>query len=348
MKWYKRLLYLVPAFIIFVTSFFVFIPKQGISASADDFESIDYQTYADCFAYDYLLYYVDGRPTLGSYYLGNNDFWRVRDFGNPSIAYDGAYPNQLVWSRDCEVNSSRLIDISLDLPRGSFDFLGEVSLGYSATYSRKFNPSSGDFVTLELYYDSVVLPRALRPYITAGNGVYVGFNYNGGTGSIVGPGTPYSNSLRADLFNENGFVGQVDYTLYRSSGNTGYIFQSVLFDSYEGDLFFLNNCVVTLTFEVSSSWAPGDKAVGFTYRSYLIYPSRSLTLNASDYLSTAGIAPFNYDGSIEEVDITSWLGNAAASFFNMEIFPSISLGGIVGVIIAVCVSIWILKFIAGG
>lgn len=43
-----------------------------------------------------------------------------------------------------------------------------------------------------------------------------------------------------------------------------------------------------------------------------------------------------------------WLLNSVASFFNFEIFPGFSLGGVMGIVFAITVLIAVLKFVAGG
>lgn len=53
-------------------------------------------------------------------------------------------------------------------------------------------------------------------------------------------------------------------------------------------------------------------------------------------------------GSSAPVIDNVWLLNSVASFFNFEIFPGFSLGGVMGILFAITVLIAVLKFVAGG
>jgi len=47
-------------------------------------------------------------------------------------------------------------------------------------------------------------------------------------------------------------------------------------------------------------------------------------------------------------DITAWIGDTVGNFFDIEILPGVKLASILGIIIAVVVTTWILKLMAGG
>lgn len=85
------------------------------------------------------------------------------------------------------------------------------------------------------------------------------------------------------------------------------------------------------------TWVPSN----FQY----IQPfNRENEIDAFEYLDGFNTIEKWHDVS----DITGWLGSTVSNFFDIELFPGLRLSYVLGVIIALPLTIWFLKLVAGG
>lgn len=68
--------------------------------------------------------------------------------------------------------------------------------------------------------------------------------------------------------------------------------------------------------------------------------------NIANFYNENGVKETIYE--TVEVDFTSWIVNAVTSFTTFEIYPGITIGGIVGIFVAIAIVLALLKYFAGG
>ena len=76
-------------------------------------------------------------------------------------------------------------------------------------------------------------------------------------------------------------------------------------------------------------------------------PFSSLYIDALDYMSYYNYVVPNI-ATPKPVDMTSWILTSVGAFINAEIFPGFAIGGILAVLVALPLAIWLIKIILGG
>lgn len=94
-------------------------------------------------------------------------------------------------------------------------------------------------------------------------------------------------------------------------------------------------------FSIDCIFSSSVRQVSFTNYSYETAPESVL-----DFVSVIG-NDLTVD-EFQQFDLGSFLYDSVSGFFGFQIFPGLSLGGVLGVVVAVPLAVMILKFFAGG
>lgn len=376
-KWYQRLLYIVPVLIVFVSSCCFLIPKNNtISASADYKGSVptsgNMDVYMDMFQPDYVhLYpdmYVNG--TLQQYLFNTFDYYTnpsldatqwFMQIKSPQLSTQAgtsyvtpSSSNRIATKATLGANSTAVRAINLNY---DFDNLGSFDLSFAYTKSLKneYFPfylrntqSTYQLYYLDFYYDNLVIPRAFlndsnlmpfRPYVSL-------YYRSGGDFTSKKTGIQVTSlSYTGKLYNEYGFLQTYDNSTYYPSGTGCYLFDPIFFSEYVGDLLWFTD----LTIRVQFGFPAQTTYFSFDYTSMLARKSENLTFNALNYLREARFVSNATDAKPEySYNYTGWMSNMLTGIMDSEILPGFSLGGLLGVIIISVLAIWILKLFAGG
>lgn len=376
-KWYQRLLYIVPALIVLFSSCCFLIPKNNtISVSADYKGSVptsaDMTVYMDMFQPDYVhLYpdmYVNG--TLQQYLFNTVDYYTNLSLtatqyfmqvkspqvsSSTAVAYTSiSGSNRIAAKATLAANSTDVRAIELDY---DFDNLGafDLSFAYTKSLKNEYFPfylrntqTSGQSYYLDFYYDNLIIPRvffndsklmSFRPYVSL-------FYRSSGDFSATKTGIEISSlSYTGELYNESGYLHTFENSTHYPSGTGCYLFERLFFSDYVGELMWLTNLTIRIHF-----YFPAQTTYfSFDYTSMLSRKSENLTFNAMDYLRNARFVSNATDPRPEyNYNYTGWMSNMLTGIMDSEIFPGFSLGGLLGVIIICVLAIWILKLFAGG
>lgn len=373
-KWYQRLLYIVPAAILFVCSFSFLMPKsKDISASAETMgdypASGDTTVYTDVFRPDYIYIHPDADEDYLRQYLispldnftnvsltATNYYWTQSSVGATTSSSTSAPPSLTEYNSYRIKNNLRANTTAFRNRVIDYDFGNERTFYMSMTYTKKIDnnytgfrldnrQSTYQFYYVDFFYSNIIIPvdfitnsnfSSLAPTITFYH--LTNSSYDAGKTSDQ----VYDVSYTGSLYSERGFIRTLDFSTVELQ-RTGAIkfFQPLVFDT-DDSLYYIKDCLIRfrVVFPTETTY------FGFDYSSLLSRTSESMTVNSSNYLLTAGI--INANIQVPNLDLARWLGDSVASFFNMQLFPGLSFGGIIGVVIAISCTIYLLKFVAGG
>lgn len=328
--------------------------NKGITASADTYlPSLEnLSTVTDLYSYDYMEIFIPDNSAPKSLVFGSPNYFfdpnSTLDYRDGLLFGQGS-STQLTWTRQYTINpNNRLSNKSVILSNGgSFSYNGSSSARL-ITVTSNLSVPDGFGISLVLHYESLVIPSSwigavstptIRPILST---------------STISQTNSYFTAAEVSckIYSELGLQADyTEYSLHDLEGNSDNyefrIFPKELFQDLEGEIFWIKDYKIELICPIyfpNSSTAATNVAIG--YKSWVDLPDKSFSDNSLSYVQLARF--IDIESNPIQRDYLDWLVGATKGFFDAEIFPGFSLGGILGIIVAVRVMLWILKMMAGG
>ena len=334
------------------------IGNKGISAQADMVypSTTGLQIVSDMYAYDYMEIIIPISNEPKSFIFGSpNYFYNPNGEVNFRDGLSFGAPN----SSDIVLNRSYTIQSQYTLPQdgsyfhldnvgGFFNIQGSNNARLTATTSAMSFYGS-NVALISFYYDEIVVPASwvgtsyvpyIRPFLPANSSVGVSAQNK----------RPLYVEVYGEIHSEFGIQRtwrgeQVE--LDSASGFNYRLFPSAAFEGLLGSLFWLKDYRIDIAFEGyydnTSILSPSFQ---MTYMSYVADPMWSFSDSITTYLDNADFIQFT-DNPFA-IDLTDWLVTAVKGFFDAELWAGFSIAGVLGIIVACRIVIYLLKMFAGG